>query len=111
MRLSQRQLRQLIESEVDKMRTPKGPNSRDDGDDKDLAEEDLAEGRLNKEIDPIYGIIGDWSNSLIDFVDHIDHDLMQNDGRVTTKTYEALDKISALVMKMNKFSLKMKSSS
>ena len=32
MHLTQQQLRRLIEAEVDTMRTPKGPNSRDDGD-------------------------------------------------------------------------------
>lgn len=110
MRLSQRQLRRLIEAEVDKMRLPRGPNSRDDGD-KDLTEEDdLTEGRLNEEIDPVYDTINGWSNSLSIFMGAIDDDLMQNDGKVTTKTYEALDAISALVMKMNKYS-KMKPTS
>ena len=38
MRLSQKQVRRLIEAEVDKMRVPAGPNSRDDGDE-DFVEE------------------------------------------------------------------------
>ena len=69
MRLTQRQLRQLIESEVDKTRTPKGPNSRDDGD-KELTEEDIAEGRLTEEIDPVYddllSMVGQLATNLDD---------------------------------------------
>lgn len=38
MRLSHKELRHLIEAEVDKMRLPRGPNSRDDGDDEELDE-------------------------------------------------------------------------
>lgn len=104
MRLTQRQLRQLIESEVDKMRLPRGPNSRDDGD-KDLTEDDdLSEGRLHEEIDPVYDTINAWSNSLSIFLGAIDDDLAQNGGKVTSDTYEALDAISDLMMKMNKYS-------
>lgn len=40
MRLSRKQLRTLIEAEADKMRLPKGPNSRDDADDHPLDESD-----------------------------------------------------------------------
>lgn len=38
--LSQPQLRSLIEAEVDKMRLPRGPNSRDDADDRRLEHDD-----------------------------------------------------------------------
>lgn len=103
MKLSQRQVRRLIEAEVDKMRKPKGPNSRDDGD-KDLTEEDIVEGRLTEEVDPVYDTINAWSNSLSIFLGDVDDDLMQNDGKATTKTYEALDAISDLMMEMNRYS-------
>lgn len=99
MRLSQRQLRRLIEAEVDKMRLPRGPNSRDDGD-KDLTEEDLAEGRLNEEIDPVYDTIGGWAEKLGDALTALDTSLGETAGEATSDTYEAMDAISQVVYKM-----------
>lgn len=105
MRLTQRQLRHLIEAEADKMRLPKGPNSRDDGDDDFVEKKPTVEGRrLHEEVDPVYDTINGWSNSLSIFLGSVDDDLMQNNGKATTKTYEALDAISDLMMKMNKYS-------
>lgn len=46
MKLTQRQVRRLIEAEVDKMRKPKGPNSRDDSGEnltEEFEQEDTAE--------------------------------------------------------------------
>lgn len=103
MRLTLRQLRQLLEAEADKMRLPRGPNSRDDGD-KDLTEEDLAEAKLHEEIDPVYDTINGWSNRLSMIMGDIDDDLMQNDGKATTKTYIALDGLNDVLMTMNRYS-------
>jgi len=69
MKLSQRLLRTLIEAEIDKMRVPKGQNSRDDADDEVLDElfsinEASAKGELWDTLD---GVASGVANQVSDF--------------------------------------------
>lgn len=106
MRLTRRHLRNLIEAEVDKMRLPRGPNSRDDAEDKPLDESsDLVESVLNEEIDPVYDMINGWATRLRTALDVLDSDLVTQDGYVfvTSEVYEAMDEISALNKEMKEY--------
>ena len=99
MRLSQRQLRRLIEAEVDKMRLPRGPNSRDDGD-KDLTEDDLVEGRLNEEIDPMFDLMSNLASDLKVAIDMIEGGLGPD---VNSDVYEGLDAVSKVMTKLRRY--------
>lgn len=76
MRITQRQLRRIVEAEVDKMRLPKGPNSRDPDEDVN----DLAEARLHEEADPMIGDMLTVARDFDDYLYEIYDDLEQGSG-------------------------------
>lgn len=93
MKLSQRQLRRLIEAEVDRMRVPRGPNSRDDGE-RDLTEDDdieLAE-HLREEVDPAIGDILTVARDLEHYIREIYDDMESSESgtEVGGRTVDAL---------------------
>lgn len=82
------------------MRLPSGPNSRDDGDE-DLTEDDLTEGRLAEEIDPMFDLMSNLASDLKVSIDMIDTAL--EGSNVSSEVYEALDAISKVMTKLRSY--------
>lgn len=110
-KLTRTQLRTLIEAEVDTERLPRGPNSRDDAEDKPLKETDMVpEGLdvpeldrlfLKEETHPVYGFIATMAAELTTAMNVIDSCLpSQGDKWLTDELYDALDKIDSVKTKL-----------
>lgn len=104
MKLTQRQVRRLIEAEVDTMRVPNGPNSRDDGD-KDMTEVELAEHLrernerrlLGEEYDPVATFLTDQAHNLKAALDVLDREVQGS-----ADAFEAMDTIHKVIRSLER---------